>query len=299
MSWTYISPILQKLSDHSTLFGKYWVSLVILRIVVLNTFIESIWSDEFGAFLCNTKEIGCDHLCFNELTPLSNVRLWGIQLLCISLPACLYLVYVWHLVVKNEKSEQKNNNDVDDPEKQAFLKKLRNMPTSKIIPKLIENSDDLKERQRISSYQDSRSSFENVRNRATGLSTRESQNSLDNRDLPNSINYAGAESGISITRSMNNLDFERLNIPNWYRKPIARDQRKYKEYDKIKKSILPQILQKVSFQKQRNERNIWRLYYLQVFVRIGIDVGFIMLQYNIYPYSTAFGKCRITNKFLA
>lgn len=32
------------------------------------------------------------------------------------------------------------------------------------------------------------------------------------------------------------------------------------------------------------ERQIWRLYIFQIFFRTCIDVGFMVLQYYVYPY---------------
>ena len=46
---------------------------------------------------------GCDNVCFNSFSPISNVRLWGLQLLSISIPITLYLVYIWHVIVRTQE----------------------------------------------------------------------------------------------------------------------------------------------------------------------------------------------------
>lgn len=61
-------------------------------------------------FIQNVKNLGCENVCFNQFAPISNVRLWGLQLLGCCIPACLYLVYVLNLVsrAQNEDRERKN-----------------------------------------------------------------------------------------------------------------------------------------------------------------------------------------------
>ena len=97
MSWRYIDPLLEKLSKHSTIVTKYWVCLVVIFRLTMLAFADRVWSDEQKEFKCNTKEVGCDNVCFNRFTPISNVRLWGLQLLALCIPSALYLVYIWHL----------------------------------------------------------------------------------------------------------------------------------------------------------------------------------------------------------
>ena len=273
MSWSYLSPILEKLSNNSTLLGKYWAAIVIFRFVILNTFIESIWGDEFSSFLCNTKEIGCDHLCFNKLTPISNVRLWGLQLMWISLPAGLYLVYIWHLVSRNEDDSEadtpnsgaegesqkgKNKNKCSTP---SLCSGLRNGSFTSLSSLKKDNGRDRGDQDR--------GMPKNQRNRRTRRSSITSLNFTKNR-----ANY----------------------IPDWYVKPVKKDTRKYFEYEKIKKSIMPLEFQKISSAHQKNERNIWKFYYLQVFLRLFIDFAFTYAQYTAYPYNKsvpAFYTCHI------
>jgi len=85
-------------------------------------FADRAWSDEQKEFKCNTKEPGCENVCFNEFAPISNVRLWGLQLLGCSIPACLYLVYVLHLVTRTQ---------TDEREKKNFMKKLEKLEGKK------------------------------------------------------------------------------------------------------------------------------------------------------------------------
>uniref|UniRef100_H2XYA0 Gap junction protein n=1 Tax=Ciona intestinalis TaxID=7719 RepID=H2XYA0_CIOIN len=98
MSWKYLDDVLLRLSKNSTLLGKYWIATVLLlRLVVLTVFGESVWSDEQREFTCNTKQPGCENVCFNTFAPVSNVRMWGLQILAVSVPGALYFVYVMHV----------------------------------------------------------------------------------------------------------------------------------------------------------------------------------------------------------
>uniref|UniRef100_F6RGR4 Gap junction protein n=1 Tax=Ciona intestinalis TaxID=7719 RepID=F6RGR4_CIOIN len=104
MSWKYLDDVLLRLSKNSTLLGKYWIATVLLlRLVVLTVFGESVWSDEQREFTCNTKQPGCENVCFNTFAPVSNVRMWGLQILAVSVPGALYFVYVMHVVSVTNK----------------------------------------------------------------------------------------------------------------------------------------------------------------------------------------------------
>jgi len=107
MSWSHIDKLLERLNRISTVFGKYWIStLVILRLLVLSVFGRGIWSEESKDFSCNTKQPGCTNICFNAFTPVSHIRLWELQVLAVSLPIVVFLVYVGYLDDKQKKKKE-------------------------------------------------------------------------------------------------------------------------------------------------------------------------------------------------
>lgn len=118
MSWRYIDPLLEKLAKNSTIFTKYWVCLIVIFRLTMLTFADRVWSDEQKEFKCNTKEVGCDNVCFNRFAPLSNIRLWGLQLLALCIPSALYLIYIWHLVSRAQHDQD------DTKQKQRAIKAL-------------------------------------------------------------------------------------------------------------------------------------------------------------------------------
>ena len=145
MPWRYIDPYIERLSRHTTIYGKYWLCFVtVFRLTVL-PFAESCWSDEQKEFKCNTQEIGCNNVCFNQFAPINQdsfelnlfsltisgqivkiannsfvftmcskqvkVRLWSIQLLAITAPLALYSVFVFHMLDKRKEKERRQKND--------------------------------------------------------------------------------------------------------------------------------------------------------------------------------------------
>ncbi|XP_076822802.1 gap junction beta-2 protein-like isoform X4 [Clavelina lepadiformis] len=123
MSWKYLDDFLFRLSKGSTLLGKYWVTFILLfRLVVLSMFGEHVWSDEQREFTCNTKQPGCENVCFNKFAPVSNVRMWGMQMLSVSIPGAFYFVYVLH-VVSREKNRQTSSDDVTNSQNLSILNK--------------------------------------------------------------------------------------------------------------------------------------------------------------------------------
>lgn len=121
MSWSHIDKLLERLNRISTVFGKYWIStLIILRLLLLSAFGRGIWSEESKDFSCNTKQPGCTNVCFNAFTPVSHVRLWELQVLAVSLPIIAFMVYIGYLddkaktKKKDKDSGKKTTSKVED-----------------------------------------------------------------------------------------------------------------------------------------------------------------------------------------
>uniref|UniRef100_A0A4W3HB83 Gap junction protein n=1 Tax=Callorhinchus milii TaxID=7868 RepID=A0A4W3HB83_CALMI len=78
--------------SYSTALGKLWLSvLFIFRVLVLGTAVESAWSDEQSAFLCNSLQPGCENVCYDKSFPISHIRLWVLQIIFVSTPTLVYL----------------------------------------------------------------------------------------------------------------------------------------------------------------------------------------------------------------
>ncbi|XP_014390346.1 PREDICTED: gap junction gamma-2 protein [Myotis brandtii] len=100
MSWSFLTRLLEEIHHHSTFVGKVWLTvLVVFRIVLTAVGGESIYSDEQTKFTCNTRQPGCDNVCYDAFAPLSHVRFWVFQIVVISTPSVMYLGYAVHLRV--------------------------------------------------------------------------------------------------------------------------------------------------------------------------------------------------------
>ncbi|XP_062850651.1 gap junction protein gamma 2 [Trichomycterus rosablanca] len=101
MSWSFLTRLLEEIHNHSTFVGKVWLTvLIIFRIVLTVVGGESIYSDEQSKFTCNTKQPGCDNVCYDAFAPLSHVRFWVFQIIMISTPSVLYLGYAIHKIAR-------------------------------------------------------------------------------------------------------------------------------------------------------------------------------------------------------
>ncbi|KAJ8270733.1 hypothetical protein GJAV_G00118630 [Gymnothorax javanicus] len=131
--WSALGRLLDKVQAYSTAGGKVWLSvLFIFRILVLGTAVESAWGDEQSAFTCNTKQPGCDNVCYDKSFPISHVRFWVLQIIFVSTPTLLYLAHVFYLMRKEEKlnkreeelkAVQNDGGDVEIPLKKIEMKK--------------------------------------------------------------------------------------------------------------------------------------------------------------------------------
>ncbi|XP_018414143.1 PREDICTED: gap junction gamma-2 protein [Nanorana parkeri] len=110
MSWSFLTRLLEEIHNHSTFVGKVWLTvLIIFRIVLTAVGGESIYSDEQSKFMCNTKQPGCDNVCYDAFAPLSHVRFWVFQIIMISAPSVMYLGYAIHRIARAAEDDRRNH----------------------------------------------------------------------------------------------------------------------------------------------------------------------------------------------
>ncbi|XP_067112714.1 gap junction protein, alpha 2 [Osmerus mordax] len=106
--WNLLGKLLESAQEHSTVVGKVWLTvLFIFRILVLGTAAEKVWGDEQSGFTCDTKQPGCQNVCYDKTFPISHIRFWVLQIIFVSTPTLIYLGHILHLVRMEEKHKQK------------------------------------------------------------------------------------------------------------------------------------------------------------------------------------------------
>ncbi|XP_028997334.1 connexin 32.3 [Betta splendens] len=102
--WGFLSKLLDKVQSHSTVVGKIWMSVLFLfRIMVLGAGAENVWGDEQSGFICNTKQPGCENVCYDWTFPISHIRFWVLQIIFVSTPTLVYLGHAMHVIHKENK----------------------------------------------------------------------------------------------------------------------------------------------------------------------------------------------------
>lgn len=106
MSWSFLTRLLDELSNHSTFVGKIWlVLLIVFRIVLTAVGGESIYYDEQSKFSCNTQQPGCENVCYDAFAPLSHIRFWIFQVILITTPTIMYLGFAMHKIARMEDED--------------------------------------------------------------------------------------------------------------------------------------------------------------------------------------------------
>ncbi|XP_029463089.1 gap junction alpha-3 protein-like [Rhinatrema bivittatum] len=106
--WNLLGKLLERVQEHSTVVGKVWLTvLFIFRILVLGTAAEKVWGDEQSGFSCDTKQPGCQNVCYDKTFPISHIRFWVLQIIFVSTPTLIYLGHVLHLVRVHEKQSKR------------------------------------------------------------------------------------------------------------------------------------------------------------------------------------------------
>ncbi|KAL4660183.1 gap junction gamma-1 protein-like [Arapaima gigas] len=106
MSWSFLTRLLDEISNHSTFVGKIWLTtLIVFRIVLTVVGGESIYYDEQSKFTCNTGQPGCENVCYDAFAPLSHVRFWIFQVIMITTPTIMYLGFAMHRIARMDDAE--------------------------------------------------------------------------------------------------------------------------------------------------------------------------------------------------
>ncbi|GCB69854.1 gap junction alpha-3 protein-like [Scyliorhinus torazame] len=114
--WSLLGNLLENAQEHSTVVGKVWLtSLFVFRILVLGTATEKVWGDEQTFFSCDTKQPGCQNVCYDRIFPISHIRFWVLQIIFVSTPTLVYLGHILHLVRMEEKEKEKEKLNSQQP----------------------------------------------------------------------------------------------------------------------------------------------------------------------------------------
>ncbi|XP_061752577.1 gap junction alpha-3 protein-like isoform X3 [Nerophis ophidion] len=121
--WNLLGKLLESAQEHSTVVGKVWLTvLFIFRILVLGTAAEKVWGDEQSGFTCDTKQPGCQNVCYDKTFPISHIRFWVMQIIFVSTPTLIYLGHILHLVRMEEKVKEKEKEFENEKAKKAPIK---------------------------------------------------------------------------------------------------------------------------------------------------------------------------------
>ncbi|KAL2095195.1 hypothetical protein ACEWY4_009914 [Coilia grayii] len=119
--WSSLGKLLESAQEHSTVVGKVWLTvLFIFRILVLGAAAEKVWGDEQSGFTCDTKQPGCQNVCYDKTFPISHIRFWVLQIIFVSTPTLIYLGHILHLVRMEEKQKQREKEMADRLEQEQL-----------------------------------------------------------------------------------------------------------------------------------------------------------------------------------
>uniref|UniRef100_A0A8C2E634 Gap junction protein n=1 Tax=Cyprinus carpio TaxID=7962 RepID=A0A8C2E634_CYPCA len=104
MNWMSLQVLLGGVSQYSTVFGRVWLSVVfVFRILVFVVAVQQVWSDEQKDFICNTAQPGCTNVCYDNVFPISHIRLWALQIIFVTCPSLMVVAHVKYREMKDEK----------------------------------------------------------------------------------------------------------------------------------------------------------------------------------------------------
>ncbi|CAG5088476.1 Oidioi.mRNA.OKI2018_I69.PAR.g11858.t1.cds [Oikopleura dioica] len=99
MAYSVLENLLAQVNRHATILGKYWfVALYTCRIVIVCSIASAIYSDEQSSFKCNTLQVGCENVCFNQISPISQIRFWAVQIIFTCAPTVIFVLWAVNAV---------------------------------------------------------------------------------------------------------------------------------------------------------------------------------------------------------
>ncbi|XP_067839972.1 connexin 28.8 [Heptranchias perlo] len=108
MSWSLLRDVLSGVNQYSTVVGRIWLTVMfIFRVLVYVVAAERVWSDEQKEFTCNSEQPGCENVCFDHFFPVSQARLWALQLIMVSTPSLLVVMHVGYREHREKKYKKK------------------------------------------------------------------------------------------------------------------------------------------------------------------------------------------------
>ncbi|GCB80797.1 gap junction beta-7 protein [Scyliorhinus torazame] len=108
MSWNLLRDVLSGVNQYSTIVGRIWLSVMfIFRVLIYVVAAERVWNDEQKEFTCNSRQTGCENVCFDYFFPVSHARLWALQLILVSTPSLLVVLHVGYREHREKKYKKK------------------------------------------------------------------------------------------------------------------------------------------------------------------------------------------------
>ncbi|XP_007903253.2 connexin 28.8 [Callorhinchus milii] len=108
MSWSLLRDVLSGVNKYSTALGRIWLTVMfIFRVLIYVVAAERVWNDEQKEFTCNSKQPGCENVCFDHFFPVSQARLWALQLIMVSTPSLLVVMHVAYRENREKKYHKK------------------------------------------------------------------------------------------------------------------------------------------------------------------------------------------------
>merc|ERR1739842_158524 len=148
MAWHILEQLLEQTAAHSTLLGKFWTTFFfVLRFLMVVSIADTIFGDDRDDFECNVETPGCENVYYNDYSPISLLSLWAFQILAVSLPAVIFMVYTAHKMEKIAQAKKLKTEEMEKKKKPIVVSikgRVLNGPSDvHINPTLVKNMSNI------------------------------------------------------------------------------------------------------------------------------------------------------------
>ena len=275
MSWSLIEKVLEEAGRHSTWLGKIWIlSLFFFRILILYRIGDTVYRDEENYFRCNIRQPGCENVCFSAYSPFSFMRFSAFQIIVITIPTTVYVLYAAHKVSNNK---QLNPTGQQAPILKCKMDKRQIQLQSEGLSKTIVDKAKLKEKSnRISRKMNyMRNSSSHVRNRQVSLPPAYSNLSFSSYNYQKSILNEDADSADSCIYYNDDIITTKTNKTK-SKSTFSKNQTKY-----LKKHA--SAIDQITLNAKNVKKSLSRAYVIHAIARFLIELIMCTIQLKSFP----------------
>ena len=105
--WYLLNQYIEAVWKHQTPIGWVWTfNAFFFRFSIISYLMKDLYENDGSDFRCDTSQVGCAQICFNQYNPISVQRFRSIEIIFISVPWLIFYGYAMSINNKLAKFKE-------------------------------------------------------------------------------------------------------------------------------------------------------------------------------------------------